>query len=89
MAVSIYDHRVAGCPFVAAGRSSSLENTQEVLRRIHPELIQAIRHKETRLGRPMSTGDIDAFARGYHAEDYRLDMRRLMAWGVVEPNEEN
>jgi hypothetical protein len=33
--------------------------------------------------RPMTMGEIDAFARGYHAEDYHLDVRRLMAWGVA------
>jgi hypothetical protein len=53
-----------------------------------PELIEAIRDEETRLGHPISMGEIDAFARGYHAEEYRLDMRRLMAWGVEQPDEE-
>jgi hypothetical protein len=83
------DYRVAaGDPFVAAGRSSSLESIQEIVRRTYPELIEAIRDEETRLGRPMSMGEIDAFARGYHAEEYRLDVRRLMTWGVEEPDEE-
>jgi hypothetical protein len=83
------DHRVAaGDPFVAAGRSSSLEGIQEIVRRTYPQLIEAIRDEETRLGRPMTMGEIDAFARGYHAEEYRLEVRRLMAWGVEEPYEE-
>jgi hypothetical protein len=72
---------------MAAGRSSSPESIQEILRRTYPELIEAIRIEETRLGRPMSMGEIDAFARGYHAEEYRLDVRRLMEWGVEEPDE--
>jgi hypothetical protein len=33
-------------------------------------------------------GEIDAFARGYHVEEYRLDVRRLMAWGVEEPDDD-
>jgi hypothetical protein len=33
-------------------------------------------------------GEIDAFARGYHAEEYRLDVCRLMAWGVKEPDDD-
>lgn len=73
---------------MAAGRSSSLESIREIVRRTYPELIEAIRDEETRLARPMSMGEIDAFARGYHAEEYRLDLRGLMAWGVEEPDEE-
>jgi hypothetical protein len=38
--------------------------------------------------RPMPMGEIDAFARGYHVEEYRLDVRRLMAWGVEEPDDD-
>jgi hypothetical protein len=83
------DHRVAaGDPFVAAGRSSSLEGIQEIVRRAYPQLVEAIRDEERRLGRPMTMGEIEAFACGYHAEEYRLDVRRLMAWGVEEPDEE-
>jgi hypothetical protein len=83
------DHRVAaGDPFVAAGRSSSLEGIQEIVRRAYPQLVEAIRDEERRLGRPMMMGEIDAFARGYHAEEYHLDVGRLMAWGVEQPYEE-
>jgi hypothetical protein len=83
------EHRVAaGDPFIAAGRSSSLESVRDIVGRTYPELIEAIRNEETRLGRPMTMGEIDAFARGYHAEEYRLDVRRLMSWGVEEPDEE-
>lgn len=73
---------------MAAGRHSSLESIQEIVRRTYPELIEAIRDEETRLGRPMTMGEIDAFARGYHAEEYRLDVRRLMTGVVEEPDEE-
>ncbi len=83
------DYRVAaGDPFMAAGRSSSLESVREIVRRTYPELIEAIRDEETLLGRPMTMGEIEAFARGYHAEEYWLDVRRLMSWGVEEPDEE-
>jgi hypothetical protein len=82
------NHRVAaGDPFVAAGRSTSLESIQEIVRRTYPELVEAIRDEETRLGRPMTMGEIDAFARGYHAEEYRLDVRRIMAMGAEELEE--
>jgi hypothetical protein len=43
------------------------------LRRTYPELVEAIRDEEMRLGCPMTVGEIDAFARGYHAEEYRLE----------------
>jgi hypothetical protein len=46
------------------------------LRRTYPELVEAIRDEEMRLGCPMTVGEIDAFARGYHAEEYRLDLRK-------------
>ncbi len=83
------DYRLAaGDPFVAAGRSSSLESIKEIVRRAYPELIEAIRDEETQLDRPMTMREIDAFARGYHAEEYRLDLRRLMSWGVEEPHED-
>ncbi len=38
--------------------------------------------------RPMTLGEIDVFARGYHAEEYHLNVRRLMAWGVEEPDDD-
>jgi hypothetical protein len=83
------DYRVAaGDPFVAAGRFSSVESIQEIVRRTYPELVEAIRDEETRLGRPMTMGEIGAFASGYHAEEYRMDVRKLMSWGVEEPDEE-
>ena len=65
-----------------------MESIQEIVRRTYPDLIEALRDEETRLGRPMTMNEIDAFARGYHAEEYLIDVRRLMAWGVEEPDEE-
>jgi hypothetical protein len=86
----VEDYRVAaGDPFVAAGRFTSLESIQEIVRRTYPELIEAIKDEDKRLGRPMTMSEIDAFAHAYHAEEYRLDVRRLMAWGVEEPEEED
>ncbi len=83
------DYRVAaGDPFVAAGRFSSVESVQEIVRRTYPQLVEAIRDREKQLGRPMTMGEIDAFASGYYAEEYSLDVRRLMSWGVEEPDEE-
>jgi hypothetical protein len=84
------DYKVAaGDPFVAAGRSTSLESIREVVRRTYPELVEAIRDEETRLDRPMTMGEIDAFARGYHAEEYRLDVQRIMTMGAEELEEED
>jgi hypothetical protein len=53
-----------------------------------PELIEAIRDEGTRLRCLMTMGEIGAFDGDYHAKEYRLDVRRLMAWGVELPDEE-
>ena len=43
------DYRVAaGDPFVAAGKFSSVESIQEIVRRTYPELVEAIRDEEAR-----------------------------------------
>jgi hypothetical protein len=36
----------------------------------------------------MTDSELDKFAREYHAEDYRQDLRRIMAMGVEEPDQD-
>ncbi|MDQ3911061.1 MAG: hypothetical protein M3305_04685 [Actinomycetota bacterium] len=80
----------AGDPFAYAGqkRQADLEHIGEVVRRTHAELLTAIREEQTRLGRDMTDSELDRFAREYHAEEYRRDLRRIMAMGVEEPDED-
>jgi hypothetical protein len=83
------DYRLAaGDPFVAAGRRSGMEHIDEVVRRTYPDLLTAIREEQVLLGRHMTDSDLDEFARRYYADEYRQDLRRSMAMGVEEPDEE-
>jgi hypothetical protein len=85
------DYRVAaGDPFAYAGqkRRKDFEHIGEVVRRTHTDLLTAIREEQARIGRHMTDSELDEFARCYYADEYRQDMRRIMAMGVEEPDEE-
>ena len=77
----------AGDPFAHAGhkkRYQDLEGVDSVVRRTYPELLAAM-YEEVKLGRHMSNSELDTFARRFYAEEYRQDLRRIMAMGVEEP----
>ena len=80
----------AGDPFAYAGqkRHEDLEHIGEVVRRTHTDLLTAIREEQARIGRHMTDSELDWFAREYHAEEYRRDLRRIMAMGVEESDED-
>ena len=85
------DRRVAaGDPFAYAGqkRREDFELIGEVVRRTHTDLLTAIREEPARLGRHMADPELDEFARRYYADEYRQDLRRIMAMGGVEPEED-
>jgi hypothetical protein len=79
----------AGDPFAHAGRKKrykDLEGVDTVVRRMSPELLAAMHEEEeVRLGRHMTNSELDTFARRFYAEEYRQDLRRIMAMGVEEP----
>jgi hypothetical protein len=80
----------AGDPFVYAAqkRQAELEHIGEVVSRTHTDLLSAIREEQARLGRRVTESELDKFAREYHAEDYRRDLRRIMAMGVEESDQD-
>jgi hypothetical protein len=80
----------AGDPFVHAAqkRQAELEHIGEVVSRTHADLLSAIREEQAQLGRQMTDSELDKFAREYHAEEYRRDLRRIMAMGVEELDED-
>ena len=80
----------AGDPFVYAAqkRQAELEHIGEVVSRTHAELLSAIREEQARLGRRMTDSELDKFAREYYAQEYRRDLRRIMAMGTEEAGEE-
>jgi hypothetical protein len=80
----------AGDPFVYAAqkRQAELEHIGEVVSRTHADLLRSIREEQARLGREITESELDQFAREYHAEEYRRDLRRIMAMGVEEPDQD-
>ena len=85
------NHNVAaGDPFAYAGRErhGGFEHIGEVVRRTHTDLLTAIREEQAGLGRHMTDSELDAFARSFYAEEYRRDLRRAMAHGAREPEED-
>ena len=80
----------AGDPFAYAGDKGheDLEHIGEVVRRTHTDLLTAIREEQARIGRHMTDSELDGFARRFYADEYRQDLRRIMAMGVGEPGEE-
>jgi len=78
----------AGDPFAFAGhkKHDDLERIDRVVRRTYPELLAAMHEEEVKLGRHMTNSELDTFARRFYAEEYRQDLRRIMALGVEEPD---
>ena len=85
------NYRVAaGDPFAYAGqkRHKDFEHIGEVVRRTHTDLLTAIREEQARIGRHMTDSELDEFARRYYANEYRQDLRRIVAMGAEEPEED-
>ena len=76
----------AGDPFAYAGHKKyqGLERVDGVVRRTYPELLAAMREEQVKLGRDMTNSELDTFARRFYAEEYRQDLRRIMAMGAEE-----
>ena len=73
----------AGDPFAYSGEK------RELHRLTHTDLLTAIREEQARIGRYMTDSEVDRFAREFHASAYRQDVRRIIAFGVGdEQNEE-
>ena len=68
--------------------STALEHVGEVVSRTYTNLLTAIREEQARMGRHMTDSELDRFAREYYADEYRQDLRRIMAMGAKESDEE-
>jgi hypothetical protein len=82
----------AGDPFAFAGhkkKHQDLERVDGVMRRTYPELLAAMHEEEVKLGQHLANSELDTFARRFYAEEYRQDLRSLMAMGVEEPDTES
>ncbi len=80
----------AGDPFAYAGQKGheDLEHIGEVVRRTHTDLLTAIREEQAHIGRHMTDSELNKFAREYYADEYRRDLRRIIAMGTEEPADE-
>jgi hypothetical protein len=66
---------VDGDPFFAASQAA---------RSPHDACVEAIHAEEERLGRKMTHREMEAFAVGFFADEYKADLRRIAALGAEE-----
>jgi hypothetical protein len=50
--------------------------------------MEVLRTEERKMGRRLLPSELERFAREYHAPEYGAEVRRLMVFGVEEPDEE-
>jgi hypothetical protein len=72
----------AGDPFAYVGERKDRSPRPEA------ELVEAIAEEESRRGYPMIPRERDGFARGFFSTEYRAEVRRLIAFGVVDDEAE-
>jgi hypothetical protein len=73
-------------------RRGELEHVGKIVPRtdsgiLHAQYLEALRAEERKMGRLLPS-ELDRFAREYHAPEYGAEVRRLMALGVEEPDDE-
>jgi len=64
--------------------STALEHVGEVVRRTYTNLLTAIREEQARMGRHMTDSELEEFARLFYAQEYRQDLRGIVASGADE-----
>jgi hypothetical protein len=74
-------------------RKGELEHIGKIIPRtdsgiLQAQYMEALRTEERKMGRQLLPSELDRFAREYHAPEYGAELRRLMALGVEEPDEE-
>jgi hypothetical protein len=73
-------------------RRGELEHVSKVVPRtdsgiLYAQYMEALGDKERKMGRPLLPSELERFAREYHAPEYGAEVRRLMALGVEDPDE--
>lgn len=74
-------------------RRGELEHVGRIVPRtdsgiLYAQYMEAVRDEERKISRQLLPSELDRFAREYHAPEYGAEVRRLMALGVEEPNED-
>ena len=60
----------------------------KVRRRTHADLLAAVRNEQATIGRDLTASELDRFAREFHAPEYRQDVRRIMALGIGDKDQD-
>jgi hypothetical protein len=55
---------------------------------LYAQYMEALKAEERKIGRQLLPSELDRFAREYHAPEYGAEVRRLVALGVEEPDED-
>jgi hypothetical protein len=81
------EHRIhpAGDPIAHAGTARQQLRRE---RRTESELIEAIREDEKELGRSMTPGKGEGFAKGFFGVEYTAEVRLLAAEGQLDDEDE-
>jgi hypothetical protein len=74
-------------------RRGELEHVGKVVPRtdsgiLYAQYMEALKAEERKVGRRLLPSELDRFAREYHAPEYGAEVRRLMALGFEEPDED-
>jgi hypothetical protein len=73
-------------------RRGELEHVGKVVPRtdngiLYAQYMEALRAEERKVGRQLLPSELDRFAREYHAPEYGAEVRKLMALGFEESDE--
>lgn len=74
-------------------RRGGLEHVGKIVPRtdsgiLYAQYMEALRDEERKMGRSLLPSELDRFAREYHAPEYGAEVRRLLALGIEEPDED-
>ena len=76
------DERSVAREVFASERIARSGEARAVRRRTHQDLLAAVQEEQEGTGRTMTDSELDRFAREFHAPEYRQDVRRIMAFGI-------
>jgi hypothetical protein len=75
------------CPVSARRIPSANDPFYSAGKRTEAELVEALAEDETKQGRPHTSREREAFARGFFGEEYRAEIGRLMTLDVEPPED--
>ena len=82
------DERSVAREVRAGERTARSGQAQGIRRRTHADLLTAVSQEQARTGRVLTSSELDRFAREFHALEYRQDVRRIMAFGIGDEEQD-